>query len=155
MKTLVVYFSRHGHTEKVGRKIAKILRADVEEIKDVKDRGYLKSWQESAFDEELRTPTKIMPAEHNSLDYDLVVIGTPIWDGVSPPVKEYLSKNKFKKVAFYITFSAAAEDAAYVMEKLSKKPVAILEVQDRQIDLGENKKLIKEFCKEIKLRMGR
>ena len=154
MKTLVVYFSRHGHTEKVGRKIAKALRADVEEIKDVKDRSHLVSWSESSFDEELRTPTKIMPLKYNPLDYELVVIGTPIWDGISPPVKAYLSKNKFKKVAFFITFSAAAEDVAYVMEKLAgKKPVAVLELQDRQIDLKEDKKLIKGFCREIKLRV--
>ena len=97
MKVLVAYYSRHGHTEKVGKKIAKILRADIEEIKDVKDRNHLKSWQESAFDEELRKPTRILFLDHNPLDYDLVVIGTPIWDGISPPVYNYLLENKFKK----------------------------------------------------------
>ena len=35
--------------------------------------------------------------------------------------KTYLKENKFKKTAFFITFAAAAEDAAYQMEKLSKK----------------------------------
>ena len=68
MKILVAYYSRHGHTGKVGKQIAKILRADVEEIKDVKDRGHLKNWLQGAFDEELRTPTKIMPPKYNSLD---------------------------------------------------------------------------------------
>ena len=151
MKILVAYYSRQGHTEIVGKKIARKLWADVEEIKDVKDREHLVSWEKSSFDEELRTPTRIEETRYNSGAYDLVVIGTPIWDGISPPVRAYLSKNKFKKVAFFTTFGSAAEDAFYVMEKVSgKKPVAVLGVQDRQIDLGDHKKLIKKFCSEIK-----
>jgi len=151
MKILVAYYSRHGHTGVVGKKIARKLWADVEEIKDVKDREHLVSWEKSSFDEELRTPTRIEETRYNSGAYDLVVIGTPIWDGISPPVRAYLSKNKFKKVAFFTTFGSAAEDAFYVMEKVSgKKPVAVLGVQDRQIDLGDHKKLIKKFCSEIK-----
>jgi len=154
MKILVVFYSRHGHTEKVAKKISKILKADLEKLKDTKDRSHLIGWAESSFDEELRTPTKIMPPKNNSLNYDLVIIGTQIWDGISPPVKAYLSKNKFKKVAFFATFGAAAENAIYHMGKLTKKsPIASLEVQDRQIDLGEDKKLIKDFCNTIKKKM--
>ena len=154
MKILVAYYSRHGHTGVVGKKIARRLWADVEEIKDVKDREHLVSWEKSSFDEELRTTTRIEETRSNSGAYDLVVIGTPIWDGISPPVRAYLSKNKFKKVAFFTTFGSAAEDAFYVMEKVSgKKPVAVLGVQDRQIDLGDHKKLIKKFCSEIKRKL--
>ena len=150
-KILVVYYSRHGHTGKVGKRIARALWTKVEEIKDIKSRDHLVSWEKSSFDEELRTTTKIWELKYDPKDFDLVVIGTPIWDGISPPVRAYLSRNKFKKVAFFVTFGAAAENAAHVMGKLAgKKPVAILELQDRQIDLGEHKKLIKEFCSEIK-----
>ena len=154
MKILVAFYSRHGNTKKVGEKIAKILKADIEEIRDLKDRSKLINWFESSFDEELRTTTKIFLTKNNSLDYNLVIIGTPIWSGVSPPVKAYLSKNKFKKTAFFSTFGASAENAFYVMEKLSKKPIATLEIQDRQIKLEEDEKFIKDFCKEIKNKMG-
>jgi flavodoxin len=150
MKILVAYYSRHGHTGIVGKKIARKLWADVEEIRDVKDRSNLQTWFQGAFNEELRTPTRIEETRYNPGAYDLVVIGTPIWDGISPPVRAYLKNNKFKKVAFFATFGAAAEDAFHDMKKLSgKKPVAVLGVQDRQIDLGEHKNLIKEFCSEI------
>lgn len=150
-KILVVYFSRHGHTEKVAIKLSKILRADLEEIKDSKDREHLVSWDKSSFDEELRSPTKIIHPLNDPRGYDLVVIGTPIWDGVTPPIIAYLKhmKKRLKKVAFFITFSAAAEDAAYQMEKLSKKPVAVLELQDRQIDHKEDSKMINDFCKKV------
>ena len=150
MKILVTYYSRHGHTEKVAKIIAKYMRADLEIIKDTKNRDNLISWSKSSFDEQLKTPTIIQPITYDTKDYDLIIIGTPIWDGITPPVKSYLKKNKFKKVAFFITFSAAAEDAAYQMEKISKKPKAVLELQDRQIDLKEHKKLIKDFCKKLK-----
>ena len=152
-KTLVVFYSRHNHTKLVGELIAKRLGATLEQIQDSKDRSHLKSWAKSSFDEELRTPTKIIHPTNDPKDFDLVIIGTTIWDGISPPIKSYLKhmKKRFKKVAFFITFSAAAEDAAYQMEKLSgKKPLAILEVQDRQIDSGDYKKRVKEFCGGIK-----
>lgn len=144
MKVLVAYFSRHGHTKKVGKKIAKILKAEEEEIIDLKDRSKIINWFYSAFDEELKTPTKIQKLQYNPSDFDLVVIGTPIWDGIPPAVKEYL-RNKFKKVAFFITFGASAGDAPSDMARLSKKPVAVLELQDRNLD----DKKIRSFCKEL------
>ena len=153
MKTLVVYYSRHGHAKKISEKIAKIFKADIEEIVDIKNRDHIISWSKSAFDEELRTPTKIKKIKHDPKDYDLVIIGTPIWDGISPPVWAYLAlnKGKFKKVAFFATFNAAAENACYNMENLSgKKPIATLELQDRQVNLGEHVKKIEDFCKAIK-----
>jgi flavodoxin len=153
MKVLVAFYSRHGHTKNVGEKLAKLLKADIEEISDTKDRSRLATWFASAFDEELKTPTKINIPQKDPSKYDLVVIGTPIWDGIVPPVKSYLemNKGKFKKVAFFSTFGASAEDAFYVMSEIIKKnPIAVMEIQDRQVILGEDKKRIEEFCKTIK-----
>ncbi len=150
MKTLVAFYSRHGHTRIVGKRIARILGAEIEEIVDKKNRQGLATWFYNAFDEELRTPTKIEKVQHNPSDFDLVIVGTPIWDGISPAVKTYLSENKFKKVAFFVTFGASAENAAYVMESIiKKKPLAILELQDRQIMAGANKE-IRTFCKGLR-----
>jgi flavodoxin len=150
-KVLVAFYSLKGHTRKIGSEIAKLLKADIEEIKDLRDRSRLISWQTSAFEEDLKTATKIQKPEKNPLDYDLVIIGTPIWDGIVPAVKEYLTKNKFKKVAFFATFDAASEDAFYVMEKIcKKKPIATLEVQDRQAFSEEAMIKIRNFCKKIK-----
>lgn len=151
MKILVAYYSLYGHTGKVGERIAKLLNADVEAIKDTKNLSHLISWGVGAFDEELKKPTQIEKTKNQVREYDLVVIGTPIWDGITPPIKAYLMQNNFKKVAFFITSGAAAEDAAYLMSKLSKKkPVAVLEIQDRQVDNKEDKDLINEFCRKIK-----
>jgi flavodoxin len=150
MKILVTFDTRFGHTLRVARKIAENFGAQTEEIIDKKDRRRLVSWFLSAFDEELRTPTEIQKVKNNPANFDLVIIGTPIWDGITPAVRRYISKYKFKKVAFFITFGASAEDAAYVMETtVKKKPIAVLELQDREILLGADKK-INDFCEEIK-----
>ena len=151
MKILVAFYSRHNNTQIIAERISKILGADIEEIIDLKDRKNIETWQDSSFDENLRTPTKIAKIKNNPQDYDLIIIGTPIWDGITPAARTYLKNNKFKKVAFFATFGAAAEDAFYIMEKLTKnKPLATLEVQDRQIVAGEHKLLVKEFCNKIK-----
>jgi flavodoxin len=150
MKTLVAYYSLTNNTKEVAEMIAKFMNADLESIKDTKPRDHLKRWEVGAFDEKLRTPTKIHPTKYNSQDYDLVIIGTPIWDGITPAVKAYLKNNKFKKTAFFITFGAAADDAAYVMGKLSKTSKHILELQDRQIKLGKHRKYIKDFTKKLR-----
>ena len=150
MKILVAYYSRHGHTRKVGKRIADLLGAESEEIIDKKDRKHLATWFYSAFDEELRSPTKIEQIKNDPKDFDLVVIGTPIWDGVTPAVKRFLSEHDFGKVAFFITFGASAENAAFIMGKMIKqKPSAVLELQDREIDMGAEKK-IRYFCDMIK-----
>ena len=53
MKVLVAFYSRTGSTKLVAEAIAQALNADVEEIKDKKDRngifGFLKSGYEAVF----------------------------------------------------------------------------------------------------------
>lgn len=151
MKVLISYYSLRTHTKRVAEKIAKHLDADIETIIDKKDRRHLVTWHLSSFDEELKTPTTIAKPKLNSSEYDLVIIGTPIWDGITPAVKKYLQTNKFKKVAFFITFAASAEDAAYKMSHIiNKNPISILELQDREIDRNEANKKIDKFCQSIK-----
>lgn len=155
MKTLVVLYSRHGHTRMVGKKISKILRADYEDVIDMRSRKDIISWAESAYDSDLRTPTKIKKPVKKPENYDLVVIGTPIWDGIVPAIKTYLKQEKFfGKVAFFSTYGASAENAFDVMASLSRsKPIATMGLQDREIILREDKKKIKMFCDKIKKRM--
>lgn len=151
MKTLVAFYSRHGHTLTVAKKIAEKLGAETEEIIDKKNRKKLATWFLSAFDEELGTPTQIEKPKYNPADFGLVVIGTPIWDGITPAVRRYISQYKFKKVAFFITCGASAEDAAYVMSEITgEKPVGVLELRDGEIIRGTVGKKIDKFCEEIK-----
>lgn len=150
MKSLVVFYSKNAHTKIIAKKVAAALGADMEEIVDLKDRSAIATWAKSAFNEELRTPTEIQTPKADVKQYDIVIVGTPIWDGVTPAVRAYLASVKPKKVAFFATFGASAEDACYEMEQIvGKKALAMMEIQDLQISRKEDEPRIKEFCGKI------
>src|SRR3989339_644824 len=95
MKTLIVYYSRTGTTKRVAEAIAEKLGADLEEIVDKKDRKGAMGYLTAGRDATLRRLTEIEPLKKRAEDYDLVIIGTPIWSwNMSVAVRAYLSLNK-------------------------------------------------------------
>ena len=152
MKTLVVYYSRTGTTKKVGKKIGQMLKCDSEEIIDVKDRkgalGYTRSGKEAM----LKTCPKIKPIKKNPAKYDLVIIGTPVWFfTMASPVRTYLSKNKFKKVAFFLTMHGSGDRKTFkAMQRVcKKKPVSVLSLTMKEVKNGDYIPKIKQFIKTM------
>lgn len=82
MKVLVVYYSQTGNTKLVAEAIAESLNADIEEISDEKDRagvfGFLRSGYEAIFKKLTETQ---QPIKHKPEEYDLTIIGSPVWAG--------------------------------------------------------------------------
>ncbi len=147
-KILVVYYSKTGNTKKVGRKISELLKADTDEIIDKTDRSGIKGWIFGGRDAMKEKDTEIK-FKKNPLNYDLVLIGTPIWAfTLTPAIRRYLKDNKFKKVAFFYTHGGAPGKTFAEMEKLSKKPIATLEVHERELNSSDSK--IKLFCDKLK-----
>ncbi len=115
MKSLVVFYSRTGTTKYVAETIAAELGSDVEEIVDLKSRegrlGYMGAGADSMRGKETEiAPTKRAPAE-----YELIVIGTPIWAwSPTPAIRTYLKRNDLsgKKVALFFTFDGSLREAA-------------------------------------------
>ncbi|MBN1621031.1 MAG: hypothetical protein JW871_00380 [Endomicrobiales bacterium] len=124
-KTLVVYYSRTGNTRRVAGDIAKELNADIEEIVDKKDRGGAKGYVVAGKDAATEKTTDIGKMEKNPADYELVIIGTPIWCWkMTPAVRTYIEKYKedFKEVAFFTTSGGMKPDKiAKSMEELAGK----------------------------------
>jgi hypothetical protein len=86
-RVLVVFYSRTGNTAAVAQGLARASEADVEVIEVAIRRagllGYLLSGLEAMFDRE----ALILPTKRNPRDYDIVLIGTPIWNSaMSSPV---------------------------------------------------------------------
>jgi len=156
MKTLVVYYSRTGHTRSVAQKIAEILHADLDEIIDKKNRsgmvGYLKAGKDAMTKANADIGYKLNPT-----DYDMVVIGTPIWGfTMTPALRTYLTahSNSIKKVAFFATSGGSEfNKTAGEMELLSKQPVATLLLKAKGfkagIDLNLHSDAIQAFCADI------
>jgi len=105
MKTLVTFYSRDGNTRRAAEIIAKALNADVDEIKDKKSRKGIIGFLRAGYDATRGKTTEINFSK-NPADYDVVILGGPVWNGrVTPAVRTYLLKNRdsIKKAAFFVT----------------------------------------------------
>jgi len=124
MKTLVVFYSRTGNTKKMGELIAKKLHANIDEIIDHKNRkgilGFIFGGRDA-----LKEYLTDISFSKNPANYDLVIIGTPVWAGFSTPAfRTYLTenKNKIKKAAVFITSGGDTVDKTVtVFEKITGK----------------------------------
>ena len=134
MRTLVVYYSRTGNTKKVADELAAALKADVEELKDGKNRGGPIGFLMAGREAMKKTPANLAPLAHDPAAYDVVVVGSPVWAStVCSPVRTFLTKNRagLKKVAWFCTSGGedptGAEKAFAAMTEASElTPAATL-----------------------------
>lgn len=98
MKTLVVYYSQSGNTEKIAKKVAEATGADIELIETVSpytgDYQKIVSDAQDEVEHDYQRPIK--PLKHNVKDYDRIIVGTPTWwYKMASPVLTFLSTNDF------------------------------------------------------------
>ncbi len=142
-KALVVFYSWTGNTKKAAQEIAKILKAEVDEISELKPRkriflNWLRAGRDALFGRTTEIRFKTDPKKYN-----IVVVGTPVWAGRPvPAITSYLRINKLTKVAFFCTCSFSTGRTFKVMEKISNIPVATLCLKNKQYD----KRKIRQFC---------
>ena len=113
MKTLLIYYTRTGNAKFTAETIAAELGADVEEVIDLKNRQGRLAFMSNGRDAMQGKETPIAPTTRNLIDYDLIIIGQPIWAGnPTPAIRTYLNKNDLsgKKVALF--FSDSRSDKA-------------------------------------------
>ncbi|HUL75537.1 MAG TPA: flavodoxin [Vicinamibacterales bacterium] len=154
-RILVVYFSRTGHTRLVAAQVASALGADLEELVDPTNRtgilGYLRSGREAFF----RRLAPIAPIAHDAADYDLVVVGTPIWNfSLSAPVRTYLQRyaGGMRAVAFFCTCGGGGMDRVFgqMAELTLRPPVARLVVREAELSTPRMSNEIERFVAEIR-----
>jgi flavodoxin len=155
MKSLVVYYSRTGRTKTVGKAIAKELKADSDEIIDLKKRLGIINWFIAGSDATRRKLTKIK-VKKKPESYDMIIIGTPIWGkNMTPAVRAYLTNHNLggKKVCFFCTSGGDNVEKAFAeMKKLAPKSVIVgklgIRMQEVKSDSYEEK--VKSFVKSLK-----
>lgn len=155
MRALVVFYSRSGRTRGAGLQIAERLGADIEEIKTRRSyRGFLGLWR-SAVDALRRVDFAIETPTKPTRDYDIVVVGAPVWGGqAAAPVLTYLAgaKGTLRKVAFFVTSGGAQRDSVFdTMEQAAgAKAVAKLALSRQQLRAQELSASIDRFAGAIK-----
>lgn len=129
MKILVVYYSKTGSTEKVANDLAKKFDAEIDKIIDLTDRSGIVGWMYGGRDAMKGKLTEIK-TEKNPKDYDLVIIGTPVWAwNSSPAARSYVAKfkNEFNKVVIFTTSgSTPPEKPVKYLETILEKKVECL-----------------------------
>ena len=131
-KTLVVYYSASGSTEKVAKEIAQNLNADLFEIEPVDT--YTSddlNWTDSNSrvtrehnDESLRDIKLKNTKVSNWDNYDTVLIGYPIWWGIAAwPVNNFVKENDFTGktvIPFCTSASSGLGQSGELLEKMAK-----------------------------------
>jgi flavodoxin len=152
MKILIAYYSRTGTTSKIAKEIAKKIKADIDEIKDLKDRKGILGYIFSGRDSMLQKTTEIKTSK-NPEKYDLVVVGTPVWaHNMTPAVRTYLNQNKkrLKKKAFFCSMGGSgASSVLKSMGKLAGKPMAVMHIAERE-SAESRKSKIADFSRLLK-----
>jgi flavodoxin len=104
MKSLVVYYTRTGATEKVALDIAERLGSEVEKILDLKKRKGLFGFLSGGKDSVGKKLTQIDTLKKDPEKYDVIIVGTPVWAGtMAPAIRTYLNIHHPKKAAFFCT----------------------------------------------------
>ena len=155
MKTLILYYSRTGTTKKVAEKLASILGADIESVVDNVNRSGIRGYMISGRDAIKKTLIKINPISHNISDYDLVIIGTPVWAWtMSNPIRTLITEQKdnLKQVAFFCTQGGEGDQGAISnMIKLSEKePLASLSLLTKKVVKDQIEEEVNDFVNKLK-----
>jgi flavodoxin len=140
-KILVVYYSRTGNTRKVAEYLSKTLEANLEEIIDKKNRSGPIGWLFAGKDAGEKSLTEINAAVNDPSQYDLVIIGSPVWnDTVSTPIRTYLTQNRerLNKTAIFTTQKSIETSAIKDMIDILKEPplATIQLIQKNDVDTG-------------------
>lgn len=103
-KILVVYYSRSGESKKVAEDLARKLHADIEEIRTPETYTGFIGYQRALYHVLFNKLPKIERINKNLHDYDLIIVGGPMWGGsMCAPVRSFLTKfkDKIKNTAFF------------------------------------------------------
>jgi len=148
MKMLVAFYSRSGTTKRVAQEIVKALNADIDEVIDKKSRRGILGFLIAGYDA-TRGKTTEIEFEKDPSDYDLVIIGTPVWNGrVTPAIRTYLLQNreKIKSAVFFSTCAGRFGKCLEQMEELwGKKPLLKKVLVRKRLNKG-----IKDIVEELK-----
>ncbi len=155
MKALVLYYSRTGNTRVVAQQIADELNAELEEIVDRTNRrgilGYLRSGRDAA----LHRRAKLNPISSKLSDFDLVVLGTPVWRlALSSPIRTFLEEHgdELPRVAFFCTMGNFGSRRVFrQMERMcTKGPVATLAVTEADLKNDDLHGIVESFGRRLR-----
>jgi len=154
-KILLVWYSRTGTTREIASEIQHELACDREELVDRTNREGIIGWLRSGFDAALKRRTTLDAVRHDPRDYDLVIVGTPVWSGQLPPAtRTYLGahRGEFPRVAFFCT--SGTGETRRVFEEMARvsgrAPEQILAVRHDESRTTASQQCVREFLDTLR-----
>lgn len=139
MKTLIVYYSRTNVTKVIANKLQKELNCDIEEITDDGKYDGKLGFLKGGMNATMGRASDINPISKNPADYDLVIVGTPVWSSnMAPPIFTYLIQNrdKINKMASFCTCMGGGYDKALenMAEVSGKEQISTMFLTSKDIE---------------------
>lgn len=136
-RTLIVYYSMTGNTQKIADEIRAAMGAevDLERIHEPRERHGMTGAFRAMFDAVTRRKPPIEPIDRQPADYDLLILGGPVWAGrMASPVRTYASRHggNAPQVAFFCTEGGSGADTAFAeLEQLCHRAPSATLIVDR------------------------
>jgi len=157
MKALIAYYSRTGVTRAAGQAIAAALKeiGDVEvateEVVETKSRAGVMGWLSAGKDALMKKPAVISRPATNPGDFDVVVIGSPVWAfKLATPMQTYCDAygRYAKAFAVFCTMGGSGDKKTFAnAERIIGRPaVATLSLIDKRVKTGDQQ----EFLDKVK-----
>ncbi len=148
---LVVYFSRTGITHQVASSIASRAACDIERLQESRQRSGALGFLRSAWESLRGKMPPLMPVTQDPGDYELVILGTPVWAGhVSSPMRSYLHAHagRFNRIAAFCTMGGTGGDKVLdEIAALAGKPlVARIALTDDEIRRERHEGKLRELA---------
>jgi len=123
MKTLIVFYSLEGNTELIAQTLAKRLQADtlkLETERPFPTEGFRKFFHGGG-SVMFRQRPKLKNKNVDLNQYDLIIIGTPIWAGsYSSPIRSFITKYKIKDKNIALVLCSAGGEVEKCYTRLKK-----------------------------------
>ncbi|MEO0108431.1 MAG: NAD(P)H-dependent oxidoreductase [candidate division WOR-3 bacterium] len=156
-KVLLVYYSRSGNTAKLADLLARELQCDTEQVQDVRSRQGLFGWLRSGFEAARKRLPAIQEPKHNPTDYELVIIGTPVWAStMSSPMRSYLNRYRERlptQLAFFRTMAGNDPGRTFAEMAAFCSSPALATLAVTQAALNQNTVECQEFLTRIRARL--
>ncbi len=154
MKKLVIFYSRTGNTAQLAKQISDELECDLEEIDDEMDRSGIIGFLRSGWHTVRKKKANLKSIQKDFSEYDLLVMGFPIWNSSIPPAIRTLVDQEgqnMSKIALFSTMAGRGAEKAHseVRSLLDKKSLASLKVKKKEFENKEHTDALDEFLKEI------
>lgn len=158
MRTLIVYYSRTGTTAIVARALANRLDADMTEISCARYAGGILRYLRAGYDSVRGNLPEIEISAFAAAEYDLVLIGTPVWTShPALPIRAFLHRKPELpgRVAVFLTHGGHSPAQTCIDELAELLPVPVearLTFNSAQVSAGKVEDDVSDFADELEKR---